>query len=74
MYRRIVVKLGTNLLTGGSSRLDAPLMSALVSQVSRLHEQGSEVLLVSSGAVAAGREVLGELGVRIPSLDKTKIS
>lgn len=74
MYRRIVVKLGTNLLTGGSSRLDAPLMSALVSQVARLHEQGSEVLLVSSGAVAAGREVLGELGVRIPSLDKTKIS
>ncbi len=54
-YERIVVKLGTNLLTNGSDRLDLGVMASLVSQVARLHKQGLEVILVTSGAVAAGR-------------------
>ena len=41
-YRRIVVKLGTSLLTGGSDQLDEGIMSSLVSQVAQLHHQGLE--------------------------------
>ncbi|OGO00963.1 MAG: glutamate 5-kinase [Chloroflexi bacterium RBG_13_51_52] len=58
-YQRIVVKLGTNLLTGGSNQLNHDVMSNLVGQIARLHEQGVENVLVSSGAIAAGRHKLG---------------
>jgi glutamate 5-kinase len=58
-YKRIVVKLGTSLLTGGSSQLDQGIMSRLATQIARLHKQGLELLLVSSGAIAAGRHRLG---------------
>lgn len=58
-YRRIVVKLGTSLLTGGSDRLNEDIMSSLVAQVAELHKQGLELLVVSSGAIASGRHKLG---------------
>jgi glutamate 5-kinase len=58
-YRRIVVKFGTSLLTGGSNRLDTEIISNLVSQVAQLHEQGREPIIVSSGAIASGRDKLG---------------
>lgn len=58
-YRRIVVKLGTSLLTGGTEQLNQDIISSLVAQVARLHEQGGEVILVSSGAIAAGKDRLG---------------
>lgn len=66
-YRRIVVKLGTNLLTNSSDRLDLARMETLVDQVARLHREGKQVILVTSGAVAAGR---GRLGVtKVPARD-----
>ena len=37
-YRRIVVKLGTSLLTGGGEHLDPDVMKMLVSQAARLHQ------------------------------------
>ncbi len=55
---RIVLKVGTSLLTGGTDRLDLEIMSTVVGQVARARELGYDVLLVSSGAVAAGRHVL----------------
>ena len=58
-YRRIVAKLGTNLLTAGGEQLDLAMMSALVGQVAQLHREGAEVILVTSGAIAAGRHQLG---------------
>jgi len=58
-YRRIVVKLGTSLLTGGSDQLNQDMMSKLVAQMARLHKQGLELLIVSSGAMAIGRHKLG---------------
>jgi len=58
-FQRIVVKLGTSLLTGGSGQLDRSAMAGLVAQIARLHGEGKEVVVVSSGAVAAGRELLG---------------
>ncbi|MFC1917868.1 glutamate 5-kinase [Chloroflexota bacterium] len=58
-YPRIVVKFGTSLLTGGSNYLNTSIMSNLVAQVAELNGQGNEVLIVSSGAIAAGRDKLG---------------
>ena len=58
-YRRFVVKLGTNLLTGGGNQLDQKVMSNLVGQIARLQGQGAEIVIVSSGAIAAGRHKLG---------------
>ena len=59
-YRRIVVKLGTRLMTGGSKQhLDMEIMSNITRQIAELHQQGIQVVIVSSGAVAAGRHKLG---------------
>ncbi|MBN1374694.1 MAG: glutamate 5-kinase [Dehalococcoidia bacterium] len=58
-YKRIVIKLGTNLLTGGGRQLDMNVMASLSAQVAELHADGHEIILVSSGAVAAGRQKLG---------------
>jgi len=58
-YHRIVVKLGTSLLTGGSDHLNQDIMSSLVAQVAQLHRQGLKLLVVSSGAITAGRYKLG---------------
>jgi glutamate 5-kinase len=58
-YRRIVVKIGTSLLTGGGTALDPGVVSGLVAQVAQLRWQGSSVVIVSSGAVALGWERLG---------------
>jgi glutamate 5-kinase len=60
-YRRIIVKLGTSLLTGGTDCLDREIMSGLVNQLAKLHSQGMEILVVSSGAIAAGRYKLGRV-------------
>lgn len=57
-YRRIVAKFGTSLLTAGSDRLDLEAMSRLVGQVVRLRAMGVQVVVVSSGAQAAGRHRL----------------
>lgn len=57
-YRRIIVKLGTNLITDGD-RLDMETLSRIVAQVAALRREGTEVIVVTSGAVAAGRARLG---------------
>jgi len=58
LYRRVVVKVGTNVLTAGTDRLDLEVMAGLVGQIARLHQRGLEVILVSSGAIAAGQHGL----------------
>ncbi len=60
-YRRIIVKAGTNILTGGQDELDDSFIDNLVSQISDLASSGREMLLVTSGAVAAGRGVMRNL-------------
>ncbi len=56
---RLVVKLGTNLITGGKASLSRKMMANIAGQVAQLHEQGIQVIVVSSGAVAAGKQKLG---------------
>ena len=55
----IVVKLGTSSLTSGTSKISPPFLVELARQVTQLHSAGHQVILVSSGAIAAGREKLG---------------
>ncbi|WP_428772117.1 glutamate 5-kinase [Vibrio sp.] len=55
----VVVKLGTSVLTGGTLALDRAHMVELVRQCAELKKQGHSVVMVSSGAIAAGREHLG---------------
>ncbi len=57
-YKRIIVKLGTNLITGGTDRLDIDAMTDLVNQIATLRKKKIEVILVSSGAITAGRQKL----------------
>ncbi len=63
-YKRLVVKAGTSMLTRGTNRLDQEVISGLVDQVASLHGSGAEVILVTSGAVALGRQTLGIHGER----------
>ncbi|MDR1169994.1 MAG: glutamate 5-kinase [Prevotellaceae bacterium] len=59
-YKRIAVKVGSNVLTRRDGRLDITRMSAIVDQIAELHRHGLKTVLVSSGAVASGR---GEINV-----------
>lgn len=58
--KRIVVKVGSNVLTRKDGKLDVTRMSALVDQIAWLRQHEHEVILVSSGAMASGR---GEIKV-----------
>ncbi|WP_039948881.1 glutamate 5-kinase [Vibrio ichthyoenteri] len=55
----VVVKLGTSVLTGGTLQLNRAHMVELVRQCAELKKIGHSVVIVSSGAIAAGREHLG---------------
>ncbi|MGY6567322.1 MAG: glutamate 5-kinase [Halomonadaceae bacterium] len=57
--RRVVVKIGSALLTNDGRGLDEAAIGGWVDQIAALHRQGLEVVLVSSGAVAAGMVRLG---------------
>ena len=56
---RIVVKLGTGVLTDSRKQPDAAQMEQLVAQIAAQRQAGKEILIVSSGAVGAGMGVLG---------------
>ena len=58
-YKRIAIKIGSNVLTRQDGKLDLTRMSALVDQIAFLHHKGVEIVLISSGAVASGRSILG---------------
>ena len=58
-YRRIVLKLGTGVLTAGTTQINRPRLIDFVRQCAVLHKAGLDIIIVSSGAMAAGREHLG---------------
>src|SRR5436305_2035929 len=57
---RIVVKLGTGVLTDNRKQPDYAQMERLVAQIAEQRKAGKELLLVSSGAVGAGMGVFGQ--------------
>jgi glutamate 5-kinase len=58
-FRRIVVKVGSSLLVDPVSGLKSDWLSALGDDLAALHQAGKDLLVVSSGAIALGRGVLG---------------
>jgi glutamate 5-kinase len=68
-FNRIVIKIGTSTLTGGSKKLNLSRVSGLSQQISALLDQGRQIAVVSSGAIAVGREKLDfpELPKSIPA-------
>jgi len=61
--RRIVVKVGTNVMTNKDNRILGPVLKSLVRQISALYEDDIMVVLVSSGSAIAGKEILGEIKI-----------
>ncbi|OPL09017.1 MAG: gamma-glutamyl kinase [delta proteobacterium ML8_F1] len=59
--KKIVVKVGTSSLTHASGKLNLEQIDALAREIADIHHRGIEIILVSSGAIAAG---LGKLGLR----------
>lgn len=57
-YKKITVKVGSNVLTKADGKLNTARIAHLVDQIAWLHKAGVEVVLVSSGAVASGKSVL----------------
>lgn len=58
LVKRIVVKIGTNVLTDDQSHLDEAMITQIVAQIAAIKQQGIEVIVVSSGAVGAGRSMV----------------
>lgn len=65
--KRIVVKIGSNVLTRADGSLDFTRMSALTDQIADIRRAGIEVIIVSSGAVASGRGELKGLTLKAMS-------
>jgi glutamate 5-kinase len=63
-YKKIVVKIGSNVIAGENGLPDEAVMGQLIDQIAQAKKQGVEVVLVSSGAVASGRSLM-------PVSDKT---
>ena len=58
-FRRIVVKVGSSLLVDAEAgRVKEAWLASLAADIAKLHAQGREILVVSSGAIALGRAVL----------------
>ena len=57
--RRLVVKIGSSTLTTSESSIDYDYLDSLSAQIADLREEGWDVVIVSSGAIASGLEALG---------------
>jgi len=57
--KRVVVKVGTSTLTAADGRIDVAWLRSLAAQIARLRAEGAQVVVVSSGAIAAGVEAMG---------------
>ncbi|KAA6332855.1 Glutamate 5-kinase [termite gut metagenome] len=71
-FTRIIVKIGSNVLTQPDGTLDVMRMSTLVDQIAELHKSGIEIILVSSGAVASGRSEIKNLK-KLNSVDQRQL-
>jgi glutamate 5-kinase len=59
LYRRITIKIGSALLVDKSGKLRAQWLAELAEDIATLKAEGREIVIVSSGAIALGRGLLG---------------
>ncbi len=71
--KRVVVKVGSAVLTGENG-LNQPVVEQLAKDICFLRQSGCEVILVSSGAVAAGRKKLGMAGRQFNLKEKQAVA
>jgi glutamate 5-kinase len=57
--RRLVIKIGSALITGSGNGIDRALIGDWAGQIARLRQRGCQALIVSSGAIACGMQRLG---------------
>ncbi len=67
--KRIVIKVGTNVLTNSENRIVKNNLDRIVKQICELHEQGVIAVLVSSGSAISGKEVMGGTKLNIKDKD-----
>jgi len=60
MLRKVVIKVGTRMLTYETGKLNLGIIERLVREIADLKNRGKEIILVSSGAIGAG---IGRLGL-----------
>ena len=58
--KRVVIKVGTNVMTNKDNRIVGPILQNLVRQIAYLYERDIITILVSSGSAIAGKEVIGD--------------
>ncbi len=58
-YKRVVIKVGTKVITSKDRVLDKDRIDGLVAQISAIKQKGTDVILVTSGAIGAGMGLLG---------------
>ena len=58
--KRVVIKVGTNVMTNKDNRIVGPILKELVRQIAALYEEDILTVLVSSGSAIAGKEILGD--------------
>lgn len=63
-YKKLVLKIGTQVITKDNGKLDLPVMGNIVEQIITLKNVGIEMIVVSSGAMGAGREIVKDLQVK----------
>ncbi|MDT8413909.1 MAG: glutamate 5-kinase [Flavobacteriaceae bacterium] len=66
--RRVVIKIGTNVMTNRDNRIMGPVLKNLVRQIAFLYENDIMPVMVSSGSAIAGKEILGECSIQEPSI------
>ncbi|WP_420386540.1 glutamate 5-kinase [Roseivirga sp.] len=62
--KRVVIKVGTNVLTNKDNRIVRPIIHEIVRQIAELYEQDILSVLISSGSAIAGKEVLGSCEIQ----------
>ena len=58
MFKRVIIKVGTKVLTGDDGNLDHGIIRHIVEQIIAVRNRGCEVVLVTSGAVGSGRALM----------------
>lgn len=66
--KRVVIKVGTNVMTNKDNRIVGPILKKLVQQIAELYERDILTVLVSSGSAIAGKEILGEINIKDESI------
>lgn len=70
--KKIAIKIGSNVLTQTDGTLDTVRMSALVNQMAKLHHEGVQIVLISSGAVASGRSIMN-ISKKMDTVDQRQL-